>query len=93
MAFEYNCDFCKRHFKINSRFHIGEKIACPECVLGKEGKQAKYHETSTVKNAGYPEGFRYPDDTAKYKYNWDKTKKKWVDEDGKEKPVIKEVKL
>jgi hypothetical protein len=87
MAFEYDCAFCKRHFKINSKFDVGEKTGCPECVLGEEGKQSKYHETNTTKNAGKPEGFRYPDDKAKYKYNWDPNKKKWVDKDGKERPV------
>jgi len=55
-------------------------------VLGKEGKQSKYWETSQEPK---PEGFRYPDDTAKYKYDWDTVKKKWVDKNGEEKPVEK----
>lgn len=78
-----NCDFCGRELA-NSVYHVGDKVACPICVLGDEGKQSKYWEKGMGKNAGHPEGFRYPDDTAKYKYNYNSVKKKWVDEEGKE---------
>jgi hypothetical protein len=68
---------------------VGNEIKlCPICVLGPdEGSQSKYWETSQDPNAGHPEGFRYSDDTSKYKYNWDDKKKKWLDKGGKEKPV------
>lgn len=81
MAYKYDCEECKKHYEINTKFLRGEKTICPICALGEEGKQAKYHETSQAKNAGHPEGFRYPDDTSKYKYNWNG--KKWVNKDGK----------
>lgn len=76
------CDKCSRTLA-NSVYHVGDKVLCPICVLGKEGEQSKYWETSKEKNAGKPEGFRYPDDTAKYAYNWNAVLKKWVDKDGK----------
>lgn len=89
MAFSNEkCNNCGRTLA-NSKYTIGEgtpeeKVLCPICVLGeKEGSQSKYWETSSVKK---PEGFRYSDDTAKYKYNWDKDLKKWVDKNGNEKP-------
>lgn len=84
MAFSSEkCDECDRTLA-NSKYTRGEKTLCPICVLGeKEGGQAKYWETSSVKK---PEGFRYPDDTATYKYFWDETEKAWLDKDGNEKP-------
>lgn len=77
------CKKCGRPLA-NSKFYVGSDSEpyCPICVLGEEGKQSKYWEKGTGKNAGHPEGFRYPDDTAKYKYNYDPIKKKWVDKDG-----------
>ena len=73
------CEKCNRELA-NTKFTIGGNlILCPICWLGpKEGGQQKYWETSKAKNAGTPEGFRYEDDTAKYKDKWDKDKKKWV---------------
>lgn len=84
MAFSNEkCDQCGRTLA-NTKYTRGEKTLCPICVLGeKEGGQSKYLETSSVPK---PEGFRYLDDTAKYKYNWDKTKRMWVDKDGNEQP-------
>lgn len=77
-----NCDFCGRELA-NSVYHVGgDKVACPICVLGEEGSQQKYWETSKAKNAGKPEGFRYADDTAKYRYTWNGAKQKWLDKDG-----------
>lgn len=77
----------------NSVYHSQDKdgneiLLCPICVLGPvEGSQSKYWERGTGENAGHPEGYRYPDDTAKYKYHWDNNKKKWLDKDGKEREV------
>lgn len=83
MAFSNEkCGKCGRQLA-NTKFSVGEITLCPICVLGEEGKQSKYWEISKEKNAGKPEGFRYSDDTAKYKYNWNGSK--WVDKDGKEK--------
>lgn len=79
------CKNCGRSLA-NSKYFVGDDPDpyCPICVLGeKEGGQAKYWETSQEKNAGHPEGFRYSDDTAKYRYNWNGVK--WVDKDGKTK--------
>ena len=78
-----NCDKCNRPLanSVWTDRRNGKKY-CAICVLGpKEGSQSKYWETSLVPK---PEGFRYPDDTAKYKYNWDSKDKKWKDKDGNE---------
>lgn len=76
------CDQCERTLA-NTKYTRGDQILCPICVLGeKEGGQSKYWETSQLPNAGHPEGFRYPDDTATYKYHWDEDKEAWVDKDG-----------
>lgn len=84
MAFNNEkCNECGRTLA-NTKYTRGEKALCPICVLGeKEGGQSKYWETSSVKK---PEGFRYPDDTATYTYNWDKSKRAWVDKDGYKRP-------
>ena len=85
---ELDCMKCGRTLAnsvFSSRDSFGNEIKlCPICVLGKkEGSQQKYWETGTGKNAGHPEGFRYPDDTSKYRYNFDKKKKKWLDKKGR----------
>lgn len=82
------CENCGRTLANSvyiSQDTIGNEIKlCPICVLGSiEGGQSKYWETSKQPNAGHPEGFRYADDTAKYKYHWNG--QKWIDKEGIEK--------
>ena len=72
------CVSCGRTLA-NSKYITPQGSKCPICVLGEEGKQSKYWEISQETK---PEGFRYPDDTAKYFDKWDKVKKKWVKLDG-----------
>ena len=86
------CNKCNRTLA-NTKYYLNykkenEQVLCPICVLGPvEGSQSKYWETNKTKNAGHAEGFRYSDDTAKYKFNWNKKKKKWLDKNGIEQGV------